>query len=343
MHPLDSLFTSLKPLLNGAKNIIIQMHINPDGDAVGASLGLSQYLKKLGHNNVVVAPNLFPSFLKWMENSDQIVIGSMRANYVKKLYDNADLIFLIDFNASHRAGDLIGSYISSTKAPIVMIDHHLQPEPISKLTISTHEVSSTSELVYYLIRANNDTHLIDKAIAENLYVGIMTDTGSFSYSCNTSETYRVVADLVSTGINVENIHQKVYSTYSEKRLRLLGYCINDKLKVFPEYGVSYISLTKEELKRFNHKVGDTEGIVNYGLSIDIVGFTALFTERDERIRISFRSKGDFDVNLFARNHFSGGGHKNAAGADAHDSLENVIKKFEELLPLYKDQILTSLS
>jgi phosphoesterase RecJ-like protein len=342
MHLLDPLFISLKPLLNGTKNIIIQMHINPDGDAVGASLALSQYLHKLGFNNTVVAPNLFPSFLKWMAFSNQIIIGTERPQIVKNLYENADLIFILDFNAIHRAGDLIGGLISTTKAPIVMIDHHLQPELYSNISISTHEVSSTSELIFHLIRANNDLALLDKSIAECLYVGIMTDTGSFSYSSNSPETYHVVADLVSTGINVEVIHQLVYNTYSEKRLRLLGYCINDKLRVFPEFGASYISLSKSELKHFNHKVGDTEGIVNYGLSIDVVCLTALFTEREGRVRISFRSKGNFDVNLFARNHFSGGGHKNASGADSLENLESTIRKFEELLPLYKDQITSSL-
>lgn len=331
-------FQKIKNALAGKKNIVIQMHINPDGDAIGASLGLSLYLEKLGFESAVIAPNLFPSFLKWMPNAAKIVNATERTHIATKLYENADLIFILDFNAPHRAGVKIGALIEKSKAPIILIDHHLQPDLPAYISISDHNVSSTSELIYKLISENNDQLLVDEAIAACLYVGIMTDTGSFSYSCNAPETYHVIAHLVSTGISVDNIHQQIYSTYSENRLRLLGYCINNKLKVFPEFGASYMALSKEELKQFHHKVGDTEGIVNYGLSIDVVVMTALFTERDDRVRISFRSKGDFDVNLFARKHFSGGGHKNAAGADSHESLEATIKKFEELLPIYKNQI-----
>ena len=336
------LYNRIKDLLPGKKNIVIQMHINPDGDAVGASLALNLYLKKLGYNSFVIAPNLFPSFLKWMPNASAIVNATERPHIAQRLYENSDLIFILDFNTAHRAGTFIGGMLKHASVPVVLIDHHLQPDMKTLVSVSDHLVSSTSELIYNLIRENNDKHLVDKDIATCLYVGIMTDTGSFSYSCNKPDTYNVIAHLVSTGISVDIIHQKVYSTYSENRLRLLGYCINNKLKVFPEYGASYMALSKEELKQFNHKVGDTEGIVNYGLSIDVVGITALFTEREDRIRISFRSKGDFDVNLFARNHFSGGGHKNASGADAQDSLENTIRKFEMLLPQYKDQIINSI-
>lgn len=340
--PTLSLYQQIKDVLPGKKNIVIQMHINPDGDAVGASLGLSHYLNKLGYNNTVIAPNLFPSFLRWMPGASSIVNATERPHIAQRLYDNSDLIFVLDFNTAHRAGTFIGGILKHASAPIVLIDHHLQPEMNTLISISEHQVSSTSELIYNLIQENNDKHLVDENIATCLYVGIMTDTGSFSYSCNEPNTYHVIAHLVSTGISVDTIHQKVYSTYSENRLRLLGYCINNKLKVFPEFGASYMSLSKEELKQFNHKVGDTEGIVNYGLSLDVVMMTALFTERDDRIRISFRSKGEFDVNLFARNHFSGGGHKNAAGADAHDTLENTIRKFEMLLPEYQEQIKNSL-
>ncbi len=344
MLQLDkSIFLQAKSILSGKKNVVIQMHINPDGDAIGASLGLSLYLNKLGIKNTVVAPNVFPSFLKWMPSASLIVNATERPHIAKKVYQNADLIFVLDFNAFQRAGVFIGDLLQNAKAPIVMIDHHLQPEPFSKIEISTQSASSTSELVYELMKENDDLSLLDKDIATALYVGIMTDTGSFSYSCNSSETYLVVADLVATGVEVDIIHQKVYNTYSENRLRLLGHSINNKLVVFPEFGTSYISLSKDELKLFKHKVGDTEGVVNYGLSIDVVAFTALFTERDDRIRISFRSKGNFDVNLFARTHFSGGGHKNASGADTTGTLEEVIAKFENLLPLYKEEIINSLS
>ncbi len=338
-----SLFIKAKEIATGKKNVVIQMHINPDGDAIGSSLGLSNYLTKLGIKNTVIAPNVFPSFLKWMPNTSQIVNATERKHIAKKLYQEADLIFVLDFNATHRAGAFIGDLLDNAKAPIVMIDHHLQPDPFSVVEISTHHASSTSELVYWLIKENGDLSLLDKDISTSLYVGIMTDTGSFSYSCNSPETYLVLADLVATGVEVDIVHQKVYNTYSENRLRLLGHCINNKMVVYPELGTSYISLSKEELKQFNHKVGDTEGVVNYGLSIDVVAFAALFTERDGRIRISFRSKGSFDVNLFARTHFSGGGHKNAAGADASGTLEEVIARFEEILPLYKEEILNSLS
>ncbi len=338
MQLLTKEFKEFKKILSNSKNIILQMHINPDGDAVGSSIALSIYLKKLGYNNTIVAPNLFPGFLKWMPNSNEIIVATEHHTKVKKLYENADLIIIIDFNSIFRAGDNIANYITNSSATKVLIDHHPQPDDIYNLKISSTKVSSTSELVYHLIDFNNDSKLIDKEIADCLYVGIMTDTGSFSFNCNRSDTYLAVASLMNCGVDGENIHRNVYDTYSENRMRLLGYCLNNRLVVLPEFATSYIYLTKEDLKQFNHKIGDTEGFVNYGLSIDSIRFTALFTERDGKIRISFRSKGDFDVNEFARANFNGGGHKNASGSDSADTIENTIKYFEKLLPLYQKQL-----
>lgn len=324
----------INSLLDKAKKIFIVSHLNPDGDAIGASLALFHYLEKKGFIVKVSVPNEFPDFLSWMPGAEQVLIYKKHSEEVAKEINETDLIFCLDFNALSRL-DKIGELIGNSTAVKIMIDHHPNPVNEFDLMISEVDTSSTSELIFNLINELGDIHFLNKDIATCIYTGIMTDTGSFSFSCNSEKTYEVLMVLFRTKIDGEQIHRHVYDTYSESRMRLLGFCLSEKLKVMKEFCTAYISLSREDLKRFHHQMGDTEGVVNYALSIKGINFAVLFTEKDGLIRLSLRSKGDFSVNDFARLHFNGGGHRNAAGADSNRSLDETLVYFESLLPQYK--------
>ena len=324
-------------LLDDSGHIVITTHHNPDGDAIGSSLALYHYLRKLDHNVSVVVPNEFPDFLKWMNGTGDMVIAEKSSEY-KQLLKNAELVFCLDYNALNRVG-VLTKPLEESKAPKILIDHHPHPELEQfDYAISTIETSSTAELVYDLMISMSGTAALDKNSAEAIYVGIMTDTGSFSFACNYAGTYSKIAELVKAGINPGQVHRLVYDTYSESRLRLLGYCLSEKLTVLTAFDTAYIALSKEELERFNYQIGDTEGVVNYALSIKGIKVAVLLTERSKKIRLSFRSKGDFAVNDIAREHFAGGGHKNAAGGDSFVSMDETIEKLKSILLKYKDAI-----
>ncbi len=329
-------YLSLKP-----GKIVITSHKNPDGDAIGSSLALYEYLKLKNFEVNVIIPNSAPAFLNWLPNSDQIIIYQDDAKHAQKVLKESETLFSLDYNAMHRTGDM-KEVLESFKGTKILIDHHLEPSSIFDLVYSTTKTSSTSELIYDLIEESLDVKLINKNIAEAIYVGIVTDTGSFSYACNYPKTYRTVASLIECGIDGERIHRLVYDTFSEDRLNLLGFCLSQRLVVLPDCGAAYIYLYNNDLKRFNFQVGDTEGIVNYALSIDKVKVAVLLTERDKLIRISFRSKSNFSVNDFARNYFDGGGHQKAAGGNSTDSMDTTIKKLNKLLQQHKNEILTSI-
>jgi phosphoesterase RecJ-like protein len=330
-------FSVLKNILSQRKNIAIISHTNPDGDSIGASLGLYHFLNTYGHKAEVVVPNEYPDFLAWMPGEENIMVCSKKKEKSRKILEEADIIFCLDHNAPSRTGEMDETF-KKAKGIKIMIDHHVNPDLTAyDITFSTTETSSTSELIFDMMSELNIS-LIDKTISECIYVGIMTDTGSFSYSCNSEKTFRTVAELFKNGIDGVKIHKLVYDTYSESRLRLLGYCLSEKLVVLPEYHTAYIWLTKKELDRFNHKTGDTEGVVNYALGIKGIRFAALFTEKDNKVRISFRSTDDFEANTFARNHYEGGGHKNAAGGDSFIPMKDTLEKFEKLLSEYKDKL-----
>lgn len=332
----------IKNLLSEKKEIVIIVHYNPDGDAIGASLALMMYLQQNGHNVQIVAPNPYPDFLEWLHNSKSILLATSKQELCMEKIKSADIIFCTDFNHPSRAGTLQKA-LETSKAEKILIDHHINPDNFFKIMYSEPEfTSSTCELIYnFIVKFMDGKKFINKHIAECLYVGIITDTGSLSYSCNNESTYHILGDLIQYGIDGETIHRKVYDTYSESRIRLLGHCLVERLCVFDEFATSYIYLTKEDLTNYNYKQGDTEGIVNYGLSMNTVRFTALFSERDDRIRISFRSKGDFDVNDFAAKHFNGGGHKNASGGNSYKSMNETIEEFKLLLIQYKSQLTKS--
>ena len=327
--------TALKKLLSSSKRIAIVPHKNPDGDAIGSTLALSHYLSKKGHETQVLAPNDFPKFLKWMPGAHQILNYERHNAETKKFIAEADIIFTLDFNDFGRVGQM-AECLENASAQFIMVDHHQQPSDYAVITYSDVTMSSTCEMVYTLIDAMGDRDLIDSDIANCLYTGIMTDTGSFKFKATSSQTHRIVAELMDKGADNTEIHQKVYDTNSPSRLHLLG-CALKNMVILEEFNTAYITLTQEELDRYDYEKGDTEGFVNYGLTLNNIRFAVIFIEnKDEGIfKISFRSVGDFSVNEFARNHFEGGGHTNAAGGKSEKSLQETIDYFVSLLPNYK--------
>jgi bifunctional oligoribonuclease and PAP phosphatase NrnA len=331
----------LKKLLGEKSDVLITTHYNPDGDAIGSSLALYHFLNSLGIKAKVLLPNELPSFLQWLPGVEQAVLYSEKPELGNEMLEAADLIFCMDYNGLKRV-KLFTDQLRAAKATRILIDHHVQPENEFDLTFSVIEVSSTSELLYQILDEAGFFNGITKDMAECFFVGIMTDTGSFSFACNRPETFEIAAKLIKTGIDVERIHRMVYDTYSESRMRLLGQCLGSNMKVLPEFATAYIWLSKEDLEQYNYQQGDTEGVVNYALSIQNVAVAALFTERDDRVRVSLRSKGEFSVNEFARAHFNGGGHRNAAGGDIFKTMTETLAWFETLLPAYSDKIIKSL-
>ncbi|WP_026449775.1 DHH family phosphoesterase [Aequorivita capsosiphonis] len=328
----------VKGLLSSPQNVAIIGHKNPDGDALGSCLGLSFFLKSLGHKTTVVMPNDFPLFLKWMPGVDDIVIYEKEIEKSSELIDAADLVFTLDFNSLDRVGDL-QKVLENCTAKFVMIDHHQQPADYAVATYSDVKMSSTSEMVFHFMDALGEAEKLSKEIAVNLYTGIMTDTGSFRFSTSSPTTHRVAAKLIEAGAESAIINQNVYDNNSPERMKLLGIALNN-LNILPELHTAYITLTQKELDKNNFKKGDTEGFVNYALSVKGVVFAVIFIENKQEsiVKISLRSKGDFSVNDFARNHYSGGGHTNAAGGKSSQSLNKTISEFISILPRYKNEL-----
>jgi phosphoesterase RecJ-like protein len=322
---------AIQNLLAQPKKIAIIPHRSPDGDAMGSTLALYHFLLKLKHQPVVIAPNDFPNFLAWLPSSETVLVyENDRANCTKVLQE-AELVFLLDFNALHRTGEM-EQVLNKLTVPTIMIDHHQQPDGFATYTYSDTAFGSTCEMIYNFISFLDKKELIDKTIATCIYTGITTDSGSFRFPSTTGTTHRIVADLIDRGIKNSEIHNQLFDNNSYNRLQLLGRALQN-MKVFPEFKTSYISLSQKELDEFHYEKGDTEGIVNYGLTIKGINFAAIFIEhRDENIiKISFRSQGSFDVNQFAREHFNGGGHINAAGGKSNESMIATLKKFENLI------------
>jgi phosphoesterase RecJ-like protein len=321
----------LKKLLARPKKIAIVTHWSPDGDAIGSSLGLWNFLKKKGHQATVVVPNEYPEFLYWMHGHKQVIDAMKNPKKATAALQQAEIIFCLDFNELKRINSL-GEIIAKRDVPKVLIDHHPNPTDFADYVLHKTEASSTAELIYEFIAAMGGTKLIDKDIANCLYTGIMTDTGSFRFPSTSVKTHLIVAKLMQAGAEAALNHNRVYDDNSESRLRLLGFALSEKLEVLPEFRTAFFTLTEAEQTRFNYQKGDTEGLVNYALTIRGIVFAAFFSERDGKVKCSFRSKGEFDVNKFARAGFGGGGHKNAAGGALEIPLEEVVKKFKSMLP-----------
>lgn len=333
-----AILKSISKLLEQPKQIVVVGHKNPDGDAIGSCLGLSFFLKRLGHDVRTVMPNDFPEFLKWLPGCDAVLTFDRQSTEVTNCIDAADLIFTLDFNALNRTGDL-GALLEQANAQFVMIDHHQQPDDYAVATYSDVTMSSTSEMVFHLIDGMGRVADITQEIATNLYAGIMTDTGSFRFPGTTSTTHRVIAQLIDKGANGSKIHQNIYDTNSSNRMKLLGVALNN-LQILTEYRTAYISLSQEELDSNHFRKGDTEGFVNQALSVQGIIFAVIFIENKQEgiTKISFRSKGNFSVNEFAREHFNGGGHVNAAGGRSDKPLADTINEFISILRHYKNAL-----
>lgn len=333
-----SQITITQELLATPKSIAIIPHKNPDGDAMGSTLALAAYLNTKGHTATVVAPNEYPHFLKWLPGDKEVLFYTSNTKEARTTIQKADLIFTLDFNHFSRAGDL-EDVLANVNCPFIMIDHHQQPSDYAQVTYSDTSMSSTCEMVYHFIASLGDENLISQEMASCLYTGIMTDTGSFRFPSTTATTHEVVAALIKKGANNDAIHQNIYDTNSESRLQLLGVALNN-LVVLREYRAAFITLSQQELDDSNFQKGDTEGFVNYCLSLEGIIFAVIFIENkaDQIIKMSLRSKGDFSVNEFARAHYHGGGHTNAAGGRSDLSLEQTVKNFKELLADYKEQL-----
>ncbi|CAH8283939.1 phosphoesterase RecJ-like protein [Mariniflexile fucanivorans] len=326
--------SNIKLLLSTPKKIVIVPHKNPDGDAIGSTLGLYHYLIKNNHQVQVITPNDYPNFLKWIPGEKSILKHDSQTKICDNLINDADVIFTLDFNALHRAGNM-ETVLATSKAIKIMIDHHQAPDDYAEYVFSDVSMSSTCEMVYHFINMMGDLDIIDTNIATCLYVGIMTDTGSFRFSSTSSKTHQIIAHLIENGADNSHIHNNIYDANSYKSLQLLG-CALTNLKVIPESRTAYITLSQEELNRYDYKKGDTEGIVNYGLSLENIVLAAIFIEDKQEgiIKISLRSKGNFSVNDMSRSHFEGGGHINAAGGKSYLSLKDTVEKFISILPSY---------
>ncbi|MFA0962172.1 bifunctional oligoribonuclease/PAP phosphatase NrnA [Roseivirga sp. BDSF3-8] len=330
---------SFKEFLSVPQKVVITTHHKPDADALGSSLGLAAFLKKKGHSVTVITPTDYPRFLHWMKGNDEVIVfNEGNEQQSASLIEEATAIFCLDFSNLHRINEL-GELVRNASATKVLIDHHEEPEDFADFSKWDKKAAATAELIYMLIRDMEETDLLDPDIADCLYAGIMTDTGSFKHPNTTRNVHIITADLMEYGADVSKVSKLIYDTNSLDRVRFIGYALNEKLTVLPEYRTAYFAISAEELKRFNSKTGDTEGLVNYALGIEGITLAAVIIDRTEAVKMSFRSVGDFSVNKFARAHFEGGGHKNAAGGKSDDSLEKTVEKFESLLDDYKDQLL----
>ncbi|MFV5692579.1 DHH family phosphoesterase [Flavobacterium sp. LT1R49] len=322
---------AIQLLLSTPKKIVIIPHRGPDGDAMGSTLGLYHFLLKNNHHPVVVSPNEFPDFLAWMPGSETVKIYEKDKANCTKILEEAELIFTLDFNALHRTGEM-ETVLATLKAPFIMIDHHQKPDDYATFTYSDTSFGSTCEMLYNFICLLGKKEDINKTIGTCIYTGILTDSGSFRFPKTTGDTHRIVAELIDLGVENTEIPTLLFDNSSFGRLQLLGRALQN-MKVLTEYKTAYTTLTQDELNSFDYVKGDTEGIVNYGLSIKGILFTAIFIENKEEkiIKISLRSQGDFDVNQFARDYFNGGGHRNAAGGKSEVSMQETINKFEDLV------------
>lgn len=330
----------LKDLLAIPQKIVITTHHKPDADALGSSLALYQYLIKKGHQVTVITPSDYPSFLNWMPGQNLVIAYDKEkpSQKIEALIDEADFIFCLDFNHLDRIFDL-GPWVAASHAKKVMVDHHLQPDGFAHFQLSNTKAAATAELIYDFICLLGDHELIDREIADCIYAGILTDTGSFKHPSTSRSVHLIVADLLRIGVNPSRIHKLVYDNSNLNRLRFLGFVLKDKLEVMPEFHSAIIAITKAETKEYQVDTGDTEGIVNYALSIKGIVMGIVIIDRKDMVKLSFRSIGDFDVNTFARKYFEGGGHKNAAGGKSSLTLEETVTAVRQAIKDNQKQLI----
>jgi len=316
--------------LKAASSIVITSHQSPDGDAVGSSLSLYHYLKAKGKEVSVILPDASPKFLNWMNGVDVINIYESDSENCQQLIKNASIVFSLDYNDLKRVGEM-GDLIAQGDAYKVMIDHHLHPGDFADWMYSDTNVCSTAQMIYEFITNLGDEQMIDTVMGQGMYVGLITDSGSFRFPSVDARTHEIAASLLRKGLIHSEIHENLFDVNTLDRLKMLGYSLSQKLKVLPNIPVAVIYLSKEELDQLDNKKGSTEGLVNYALSLEGVKMAALIKGDENKVKMSFRSKGDVPVNEFSGAHFSGGGHKNAAGGVSFDSFEKTIEKFEKVI------------
>ena len=337
MSKINSIFTTkdidyLKAIIGEGSFFVLTCHAGPDGDALGSTLGMAHYLRELGKEALVIVPDAFPDFLAWMPGAQDILRFDKQRDKAELMLSMADVFFAMDYNALNRFDDL-GAIIAKSKAKKVLVDHHLQPDNFCNLSFSYPKLSSTCEVVFRLVMAMEGCELLTKAACECIYTGMMTDTGNFSYGPCTQEVYLIISMLMQKEINKDRIYNKVFNNYSEGRLRLMGYVLFEKMRVFPEQHAALITLSREEMARFNFNKGDSEGLVNIPLQMKGIYFSAFLREDTEKdlIRVSLRSQGTFPCNKFASQYFGGGGHLNASGGQHNGTLAEAVAIFEKAL------------
>ena len=331
--------SGFKELIQSPKKVVITTHSNPDADALGSSLGLYHLLVQLGHETKVITPTDYPDFLYWMPGHEEVLVfDSDRERECRELVEEADIIFCLDFSGLTRIKKM-AEPVGEARACKVLIDHHLDPEDFADYVMWDTGAAATAELIFDLIGKLGYQDKITVDMAELIYAGIMTDTGSFKHPSTTAKVHRIVADLIDLGADVNKVNRSIYDTNSLNRLRFMGYAFLKKLVVKPEYGIAYFVISAEDFERFDLKSGDTEGLVNYALSLRGIIMATIIIERKDEVKLSFRSVGDFAVNTFANEHFSGGGHKNASGGSSDVGLDETVKKFEALTDSFKEKYL----
>ena len=326
------------PILNQPFKAVITAHQKPDGDAMGSSLALYHFLIQLGHEVTVVSPTNWADFLNWMPGTTQVIDFESNRKEASKIVQDADYIFCLDFNILHRTKNL-EPVIKDSKAIKILIDHHQQPDtPTFGYGISDVKMSSTCEMIYDFIVQSGHSNLINIDIATCLYTGLMTDTGSFRFPSTTASVHKIIAHLKELGLQHAKIHEHIYDNSSEGRLKFMGNAFLNRMTVLPEFKTAVMAIPKTDIYKYELKTGDTEGLVNYLLSIEGIKFAAIVIDREEERKWSFRSKGNFDVNIFARTHFEGGGHANAAGGRSSKSLDETLNDFKTIIENYKSQL-----
>lgn len=330
---------TLKEKLSQTKKISIVSHPSPDGDSIGSSLAVYWFLLAKGHEVNIITPDAPPQFLSFLEGFDRILYFENEKEKAKVLLQESELIFFLDFNNLQRLGEL-GEFLQNLKNSSywVNIDHHQDPEDFTNFQYCFPGTSSTAELIHRFIEELNELQLLNLNIAKAIYVGILTDTGSFRFSSTEASTHATVSNLFKVGVKPEEIQRKIYNNFSQDRLQLLGFALNQRLLFHTEHATGIIYLKKEDLKQLNYQKGDSEGLVNYPLMVQSINFSILLSENDQKIKISFRSEGSFAANKFAEDHFEGGGHINAAGGVSYLSMEDTLEKIAQLLPSYHDQL-----
>lgn len=329
----EKLVQKAKHLLLNSENIVIISHMGPDGDAVGSTLALSDFLKQIGKNVYVMYPDSFPEFLKWLPGANESLIYQDEKEKCESYLNKSDLIVMIDFNQLKRIGQL-GEIVGGLKSKKLLLDHHPYPDEFADVTISYPQISSSCEIVFRLICRGGFFDYITKECAECIYTGMMTDTGSFTFNSNNVEMYFIISQLIGKGVDKDAIYDKVFNTYSLERMRLMGFVLHERLEIIENNSTALISLSKDDLKKFNYKVGDTEGFVNMPLSIQGIRMSIFLREEQDGIKVSVRSKGEIPANKFASEVFSGGGHLNAAGGEFSGTLEEAVKKVKKNITNY---------